>query len=147
MTSDPPTKQVPASCSGCLRETKHNILHEVSLREEDRITTYAMLQCCGCAAVCLGEQVLFTDDGFNEHNFYPPPISRRQPSWLIPLIVNEKYAYIGSLLNEIYEAAHGGQDRLATMGIRALLENLMISMVGDQGSFGKNLNEEGVWGV
>lgn len=66
-------KNVPAHCSVCLRETKHEVLHETSLNEADRIRTYAMLQCCGCGDVCLAEQVVFTEDGEKEFNFYPPP--------------------------------------------------------------------------
>jgi hypothetical protein len=99
-----------------------------------------MLQCAGCENVCLAEQILFTEDGEKEFNFYPPTASRKRPSWLLSLIMGRKNAYIGSLLNEIYEAAHSGQNRLAAMGIRALLEQLMISKVEDQGTFEKNLN-------
>jgi uncharacterized Zn finger protein len=69
MTSDPSIKQVYAPCSGCLRKTNHNILHETALREEDRIRTYAMLQCYGCGNVCLAEQILFTEDGEKEFTF------------------------------------------------------------------------------
>jgi hypothetical protein len=140
MATDPTTKQVPAPCSGCLRETKHNVLHESGWQEEDRIITYAMLQCCGCSEICLAKQVLFTDDGSKEFEYYPPPVSRKRPKWLLSMIMNRKYAYIGALLGEIYEAAYGGQNRLAAMGIRALLENLMISTVGDHGRFDKNLD-------
>ena len=116
-------KNVPAHCSVCLRETKHEVLHETSLNEADRIRTYAMLQCCGCGDVCLAEQVVFTEDGEKEFNFYPPPVSRRKPSWLLSLIVAKKQAHLGGLLSEIYEAVHAGQNRLAAMGIRALLED------------------------
>ena len=47
---------------------------------------------------------------------------------------------LGSLLHEIYQAVHGGQYRLAAMGIRALLEQIMVSKVGDLGSFEKQLD-------
>jgi hypothetical protein len=60
---DPTTKQVPAPCSGCLRETKHNVLQEARGHEDDyQIITYAMLQCCGCGEICLAKQVLLTDE-------------------------------------------------------------------------------------
>jgi hypothetical protein len=49
-------------------------------------------------------------------------------------------AALGSLLHEIYQAVHGGQYRLAAMGIRALLEQIMVSKVGDLGSFEKQLD-------
>jgi hypothetical protein len=44
------------------------------------------------------------------------------------------------LFDEIYDALRGGQHRLAVMGIRALIEQVMISNVGDSGFFEKNLN-------
>jgi hypothetical protein len=47
---------------------------------------------------------------------------------------------LGSLLHEIYQAVHGGQYRLAAMGIRALLEQIMMPKVGDLGSFEKQLD-------
>jgi hypothetical protein len=43
------------------------------------------------------------------------------------------------LLEEVYEAVRGQQYRLAAMGIRALFEHIIISKVGDRGTFGKNL--------
>jgi len=49
-------------------------------------------------------------------------------------------AALGSLLHEVYQAVHGGQYRLAAMGIRAILEQIMVSKVGDLGSFEKQLD-------
>ena len=45
------------------------------------------------------------------------------------------------LWGEIYTALHGDCLSLAAMGIRALLEGIMIDRVGDQGSFKNNLKE------
>jgi hypothetical protein len=70
------------------------------------------------------------------------PVSRKEPSWLLSLIVGgSRKAELGSLLHEIYQAVHGGQFRLAAMGIRALLEQVMIANVGDLGSFDEKLKE------
>ena len=80
-------KKVWAPCSRCIRETSHRVLHQRELREEDRVTTYAMLECSGCHRVCLGVQLLFIPDGGVEHNYYPSPVSRKQPDWLLPLII------------------------------------------------------------
>jgi len=131
-------KRVHAHCSNCLHTTKHDVLHETSTNQEESNTTYAMLQCCGCGRVCLAEQVQDLIDGTKETQFYPPPVSRKRPNWLVPLIV--KQAELGGLLDEIYEALHGEQNRLAGMGIRALLERLMISKVGDHHTFDGNLD-------
>ncbi len=138
-------KEVSAPCSSCLQRTTHKVLHERAIRDEDRITTYAMLECLGCHRVCLGEQVLFTDDGEVEHNYYPSPVSRKEPDWILFMILGlggskDQDARLGSLLYEIYQAVYGGQYRLAAMGIRALLEQIMVSKVGDLGSFEKQLD-------
>lgn len=136
---------VPARCSRCVAQTAHDILHEKTIHDEDRIFTYATLECRGCGQICLAGYVRFLDDGSSEANYYPPPVSRKKPSWLLPLIIGlagdqKEGANLGSLLNEIYQAVHGGQYRLAAMGIRALLEHVMVSKVGDLASFEKNLD-------
>jgi Domain of unknown function (DUF4145) len=143
-------KEVAAPCSSCIRQTIHKVLHERALSDEDRITTYAMLECSGCHSVCLGEQVRFIPDGELEQSYYPSPVSRKEPDWLDRLIIgltgNKNDGKLGSLLHEIYQAVYGGQYRLAAMGIRALLEQVMVSKIGDRGSFEKQLDafeEEG----
>jgi hypothetical protein len=46
---------------------------------------------------------------------------------------------VGELLEEIYEALHANSRRLAAMGIRTLVEQVMQDKVGDQGSFTKTI--------
>jgi hypothetical protein len=46
----------------------------------------------------------------------------------------------GSLLHEVHQAVRGNMRRLAAMGVRSLIEHLMISKVGDLGTFQKNLD-------
>jgi hypothetical protein len=137
-------KEVLAPCSSCIQQTTHRVLHERTLSDEDRITAYTMLECSGCHRVCLGEQVRFTD-GEIEQSYYPSPVSRKEPDWLVPSLIlgiggNKNEAHLGSLLHEIYQAVHGEQYRLAAMGIRALLEQVMVSKIGDLGSFEQQLD-------
>jgi len=47
---------------------------------------------------------------------------------------------VGDCIKEIYIALRNQSLRLAVMGIRALLEQIMIDKVGDQGSFKENLD-------
>jgi hypothetical protein len=79
-----------------------------------------------------------------ETQYYPPPISRKKPEWLSALywgwMGEEKYEQLPGLFDEVYEAVRGGQHRLAVMGIRAILENVMVANAGDQGSFAANLD-------
>lgn len=76
-------------------------------------------------------------------SYYPPPVFRPRPKWFFDLMleVTLEEGNIHDLLGEIYVALHNGQRALAAMGIRALLENVMIEKVGDQRSFGANLKE------
>jgi Domain of unknown function (DUF4145) len=70
--------------------------------------------------------------------YYPSPVSRQKPSWLWTLASfppNPGDENLGDLMHEIYQAVDGGQHRLAAMGIRALLEQVMISKIGDDGTF------------
>lgn len=138
------SKEVQAPCSSCISQTTHKVLYEHASQNEDRITTNAMLECSGCHRICLGEQVRFLPYGEVEYNYYPSPVSRKEPDWLPYMIIglagNQKVdGALGSLLLEIYQTVHGGQYRLAAMGIRALLEQIMVSKVGDLGSFGEQI--------
>jgi hypothetical protein len=47
--------------------------------------------------------------------------------------------FLDGWLKEIYVALQNNSPRLAAMGIRALLEHVMISKVGDQGTFVKHV--------
>src|ERR1700730_17606870 len=97
-------KDVSAPCPSDIRQTTHKVLHERALDDEDRITTYAMLECSGCHRVCLGEQVRFIPGGEVEHSYYPSPVSRKEPDWLLSMIVGltgnkTDDATLGSLLH------------------------------------------------
>jgi hypothetical protein len=48
--------------------------------------------------------------------------------------------FLGKLMQEIYQAVAGEQYRLAAMGIRALLEQLMIQTVGDLRTFEQKMD-------
>ena len=136
-----------APCARCLRTTFHKVLYATEREEDDGLNGtikgyFKLLECLGCEAVSMSMK---TDwDGDIDEQFYPPPISRKKPDWLIDLhlgwIGDQNFGQIGGLFDEVYEAVRGGQHRLATMGIRAILENMMIGKVGDQGSFIANLD-------
>jgi hypothetical protein len=127
-----------APCSECLRPTAHEVLHQAYNRFGD---LYVTLQCRGCETISLCRQELFGDE-FNQDirkTFYPSPVSRKKPSWLSSL-ASGTLGSVGDdklvdLMHEIYQAIDGGQHRLAAMGIRALLEQIMRAKIGDNGSF------------
>jgi hypothetical protein len=140
------SKMISAPCSSCVRKTMHDILYETAQHEEHCIDTYALLRCRGCSTISLGHQERWLDDGKTEHTYYPSPVSRKTPDWVIWLTIgfstaSKAESELGSLLTEIYQAVDGGQHRLAAMGIRALLEQVMILKVGDHQTFDNNLDE------
>jgi hypothetical protein len=75
-----------------------------------------------------------------------PPALRRQaqPKWMTDLrfdFKNHSRSFVGGYLVEICAAIQNDAPRLAAVGMRSLLEHVMIQNVGDHGTFGKNLDE------
>jgi len=77
-------------------------------------------------------------DGPNPPTFFPPRVSRRKPDWVSRESGVEPYQ---DLLEEVYTALHADSRRLAMMGARALIDMVITNTVGDQGNFGKGLDE------
>jgi hypothetical protein len=126
-----------APCSYCFKDTHQVVLHEEVQTLEDEVSheVYRLLKCSGCRNVSMAHYSFYDSDVRKCYNkrYYPYPTKRKPPPWRSELPIG------GSLLDEIYGAFAGGQYRLAVMGIRALLEQVMISKVGDHKSFEKNL--------
>jgi hypothetical protein len=75
--------------------------------------------------------------------FYPPQTSRRRPDWTFPggIWFFEEEGFL-EIFDEIYVATRNRLPHLAIMGIRAVLEQVMIKNNGrDYGNFPKNLQE------
>ena len=133
-----------AHCNSCSENRNHEILHSVGTTWENAEfglcggNTYQTLKCCGCEDIKL-RYSSFTDDDDESANvrYFPPKISRRAPNWFCNLRLNLKAddAFVEVLLNEIYVAFQNNLSSLSTMGIRALLEKIMISKVEDKGTF------------
>ncbi|MEN6386239.1 MAG: DUF4145 domain-containing protein [Phycisphaerales bacterium] len=129
-------------CNQCLRKTRHEILLSKKLKEiEDDpflyewVTTYTMLECCGCGNVTLRRNVSATEIDVDDTNYYPPPISRQIPQWHYELPEELK-----DLLNECYTALQAGSKRLAIMGARTIIDVFMNITLGDIGGFQQKLD-------
>jgi hypothetical protein len=135
------TKQriVDAPCVSCHRDTKHSILHTLTVEREEAdrdgyISSYTSdrydtLQCRGCESVSLRYQLLAGERCF-ETTYYPPPADRALPSWHHHL-PND----LQGLLKEIYGALHADSRRLALMGVRTAIDMALLEKAGDVGSF------------
>ena len=152
-----------AHCNQCLGGRNHEILYEKEIVDDDGnaegpefFTKHELLKCLGC------ERIVYRVSEWNDMErdadknyivsiqYYPPAISRAYPKWFSYLehlgYMERKekgadYIYIHNILKEIYIGLQNDSIRLATMGIRALLEFIMVHKVEDNGSFKKNLDE------
>lgn len=158
-TSGEEMESVKSHCNRCQRETNQDILHSETVKWEDPsddenypptcgTDIYQMLKCCGCDLISFKHvdwmQGRYDDKGNDvpEIYFYPPAIYRTEPKWIYDLDwFNDEQSFVRKLLKEIYNSLHNGGRRLATMGIRALIEHVMVKKAGDQGSFVKNIDK------
>jgi Domain of unknown function (DUF4145) len=138
---------IMAPCSNCIGKRRHKVLFETAQQEEETVEKYAMIECCGCARVSMGYQRVWKMDGTVDDDFFPSPVSRKEPDWVYWVWLGQfrtsseqEAAKLMFLLKEVYQAVHGSQYRLAAMGIRALLEQVMIMKVGDLQSFNEKLD-------
>ncbi|TLD68680.1 DUF4145 domain-containing protein [Phragmitibacter flavus] len=155
---------VKAHCNQCSGDRNHFLIHYHKTARNEILSEdpparihgedfYELLQCAGCESItfrhtCLQSEV--TDEDGREVpsiNYYPPATFRRMPTWThaMTLVDGQKLAiiwlpeFVTRLIPEIYSALHSKCYALAAMGVRALLESIMIDQVGDNGSFQKQL--------
>jgi hypothetical protein len=132
-----------APCSNCLTWTSQKILHteEREFNEADEV--FQLIECAGCGRISMARTWQFDDERYGTE-YYPSPVSRAQPWWVGAVRLTGPRVDMDhdsrDLFSEVYEALAGGQHRLAAMGVRALLEQVMVFEVGDHGSFRENLN-------
>jgi hypothetical protein len=145
------TSQTHARCNHCGGSRWHQVLHalkEQTPGDDSRVVRYELLRCAGCEEVKLRKTVLASSDRSTSAKvkprvtYYPPSAIRPQPRWFQELMFEE---WIGdataehALLVEVYAALENGAPTLAAMGVRAIVETIMVNTVKDQGSFSKNL--------
>ena len=136
-----------AHCNKCGGERNHKVLHsEISSWRDDEecisgSEIFDTLKCCGCELIKLRHTSCFSENDEDKVLYFPPSISRRRPDWFSDLLLElrDEEAFVEALLEEIYVAVQNNLPSLATMGVRALLEKIMISKTGDQGTFAKNI--------
>ena len=148
---------IKAHCNRCQGDTNQDVLHSETFSWEEDIEElfqisgtdiYEMLKCCGCDSIILRHTERFCGNIDEQGNvypvfhYYPPAISRTEPKWIHELntILDDEKELIHHLMKEIYSSLYNNSRRLATMGIRALIEHIMIKKSGDQGSFSKNID-------
>jgi hypothetical protein len=133
-----------AQCKNCGDLRNHGVIavDEQGDKEKEHISycynLYEMLKCLGCNKVILKHTYYSYINQNPTIVYYLPSSMWRAPSWVIFSL--DVPASICALMREVYTALENGSLRLAVMGIRAALENLMIEKVGDQQSFKANID-------
>ena len=144
-------------CNTCGPNRTHLILHqevENWVQETEDIgdvsgsTIFQMVKCAGCGAILLRREA-WCSENYDEEgeavadiDYFPARVFRKLPDWHSELRwYKDAESTVRDLLKEIYIALQNDLHRLAAMGIRALLEHIMIDKVGDKGSFQKNIDE------
>lgn len=148
-----------AHCNTCSGERNHLLIHHHQKKWHYRFVDhpsavshgqddYELLKCAGCDRITLRHTSTSSDETDEEGNvvpticYYPAATSRKLPKWLSGwegLSIHWSFEFIPQLLREIYTALHGDCRNIAAMGVRALLERVMIDRVGDHASFRENL--------
>lgn len=139
-------------CNNCGGKRKCVVLFEASRPWSERLSpdfeingsdNYEVIECSGCEAVSFIHFSWFSeiadDDGapIKTRNHFPPETFRPEPKWLRRL---DEDWHIAKLLKEVYVALQSNALAIAAMGIRAIIESMMIEKVGDQGTFAQNLD-------
>jgi hypothetical protein len=96
--------------------------------------TYMVVQCLGCEGISFRQVHWFEPTEELDATDYPPPIRRGLPAWHESLPDD-----IQDLLLEVYHALAADSRRLALMGARSLVDMLMTSHVGNEGTFASRL--------
>ncbi|MDO5686870.1 MAG: DUF4145 domain-containing protein [Neisseria sp.] len=147
-----PKTILKAHCNICGGKRNHEQLKLIEKRwsdgnkyyEIDGGDLYILLECMGCESVKVLHESWFSEETDEEGypittvRYYPSSIFRPKPNWLWLL---DKEWHVTKLLNEIYQALQNDAPSLAAMGVRAVIEAIMIDKVGDHGSFVANLKE------
>src|SRR5262245_32954731 len=125
------TTSVRAHCNECGGERNHAILHSEEKRWDDEELgiagrdLYEMLRCLGCDSIKMRHTSWFSEEEGSTARYFPPSIFRPKPKWLTLLLGEEHFVH--DLLLEIYSALQNDEPHLAAMGVRSLLEQIMVA--------------------
>ena len=152
-------RTVNAYCANCNGERSHDLLSCEESEWKDRdinggvsghgIEKGEILRCRGCEHLNMRHTSLWHEEGDEASDppavaIYPLRQFRPLPDWIADLYLEEMdgdvdLSKISSLLHEVYRAMRANAPNLAAMGIRAIVEQIMIHKMGDQGSFKNNV--------
>jgi hypothetical protein len=136
--------ETPSFCNKCQGETRHATLsiHSRHYTEADEAfprviaEEWIVIQCRGCDSIKVCVTQNSTDFKTPRETHYPAVESRRLPKWALQL--PDEFQ---ELFREIYKALNAECPCLSTMGVRALIDQMLNDRVGDVGGFAMKLGE------
>lgn len=141
-----------AHCNQCGGSKQHDVLWTKSEKLFDDYcaegTDHFGLQCRGCESISYEtsgwQSDLRDEDGelLRDVQSYPPKTVRKKPHWHADVVLQALFddKHFLNLLDEIYIALQNNCPRIAVMGIRALVETIMVDKCGDQRTFADHLD-------
>jgi hypothetical protein len=132
-------------CNECGREQQHKVAasHDRSnvQRGVEITRTAEIIECAGCGYTILRRKVHFSEFQYQpgdidpDPEYVPGPTVRQEPVWLASLspIMSEAFSETVRALN--YEMPY-----LAAVGVRTVLDMILVSKVGDSGTFEARLS-------
>ena len=148
-----PSEKLKLHCNSCGQVCNHSLLfsktqEHYEVDDENGFdyferSIYRLAECNGCEFITLHTSWQNSGQLDPIEDQWPPKVSRRKPKWMIDLSLSEsiRNPFKQDFISEIYSCLKAGNLRLTVLGVRALLEQIMLENIGDQGSFQKNLKE------
>lgn len=137
-------ERVEIHCNNCNGERWHRPITATITKSGDDSDGYYpptewwremtdVFACCGCDEITVRRRM--EGSGYRDDVAYLPPRAfHQQPQWTIHLPFATR-----DLLRSVYTVMSGNGSRLACMGIRTLLDDLILERVGDCGTFKEKL--------
>ena len=139
---------IKTHCNNCGGIKNHSVLFSKEVSEEDQedgfyeSNFYLTVSCLGCESVSflILTHACYTD-GTVQCN-YPSSAFRKKPRWLsdFSILFDDSLRHVNRLIDEIYSAIQNDAPNLAALGVRSLIEIVMIMKCADLGTFSKNLD-------
>jgi hypothetical protein len=156
---DPANDATESYCHKCAGDRTHEILrsHDEQQsfvdREFGQNITFGersqFLKCKGCGFVSMRKLQWSSEMDYDDQpvwRYFPPRHSKPVPRWLEDLNERSNLPLILRCFTECYEAFFVGAVWIACVGVRSVLEQVMIEKIGDKKTFANNLKafrEEG----
>jgi hypothetical protein len=154
---DQENNELMSYCRQCGGERHHSVIAEKtrSWGEDDSPVegsdTWSIIECGGCHTVTFvhshwfSEDYDYTEDGATpivHRDLYPPAPSRKMPEWGADAYLCRKPddVWIVKLHADIYAAVGMEAYALAAMGTRAIVDSVVTSKAGEEGTFKARLD-------